>query len=457
MAEQEEVRTATVEEIFADAETPQMGKLLTEIFAAIHPRLGEKKTSLREIFTPESAGEFLSRITDFESIISADDTYEQTLEKFQAQIQQAEQVRDEVLAKLFEELRPIEASYKQIWLFYENSVVPDGKQRKPVEFWVFNGDSSTMKDRESVTLEAIRRFVASRNDNFNFRDDICNLVVPGSIPDEIRKALEEEAWKWGMLLITDLADEGTFKDVVSQHQPGGRYEFLKRPDDKAASDVVMVGFLKLRDAHWFEKNGGEDADLYAPASMVFAGALARTDRMRDSVVQGPIGTKFGQIKGVEKARIECLISQMELLSQDYQMIPIIRDADNNLCFYGCRSLADDKYGVYKFFTAYRVLSYLERATSARLREVAGQVLTREFMDEEVEKPLRRMLEEQVRQGTLLHYDLFVDKDANKRMQGICDIYMEVMPVGPAEVFRVKIDVPEFKPFDDGPSAGAPNG
>lgn len=453
MAEQE-VRTATVEEIFADAETPQMGKLLAEIFADMHPRLGDKKTSLSEIFTPESAGEFLSRITDFESLLSADDTYEQTLDKFQVQIEGAEKVRDEVLAKLYETLRPLEASYRQIWLFYENSVVPDGKQRKPVEFFIYNGETSAMKNRESVTLEAIRRFVAGRNDNFNFRDDICNLVVPGSIPMEIREALEEEAWKWGMLLVTDLADEQSYKDVVRQFQPGGRYEFLKRPDNKAASDVVMVGSLKLRDSYWFEKNSEEEDDFYVPASMIFAGALARTDRMRDSVVQGPVGTKFGQIKGVEKARIECLISQMELLSQEMQVIPIIRDADNHLCFYGCRSLADDKYGVYKFFSAYRILSYLERVTAARLRELAGQRLTREFIDEEVEKPLRRLLEEQVNQGTLLHYDLSIDRSANKLMQGICDIFMEVMPVGPAEVFRVKIEVPDFEDYSGGPERAA---
>jgi hypothetical protein len=34
------------------------------------------------------------------------------------------------------------------------------------------------------------------------------------------------------------------------------------------------------------------------------------------------------------------------------------------------------------------------------------------------------------------------------MQGVCDIYLEVMPTGPAEVFRVKIDVPEFKPLGE---------
>jgi hypothetical protein len=40
--------------------------------------------------------------------------------------------------------------------------------------------------------------------------------------------------------------------------------------------------------------------------------------------------------------------------------------------------------------------------------------------------------------------VFVDKDSNKRMQGICDILLEVMPPGPAETFVLKIDVPEFK-------------
>ncbi|HEV2668109.1 MAG TPA: hypothetical protein VG324_24550 [Blastocatellia bacterium] len=452
MAEKE-VKTATVAELFADAEAP-VRKVLDEIFVAIHPRLGEAKTAIETIFTPETASEFLLRLTDFESLLTEADSYDETLKKFQRQIDQAEGVRDEVMGRLFDEIRPLESSYRQIWLFFENSVVPDGKQRKPVEFFIYNADPQAMRDRESATLEAVRRFVTNRNDNFNFRDDICNLVVPGEIPMMIREALEEEAWKWGMLLITDLGDEESYKKAVEQFRPGGRYEFLKRPDDQAASDVVMVGTLKLRDTHWFEKENGDDG-LYSPASLVFAGAVARTDRARDSVVQGPIGSKFGRIKGVEKARIECLISQMELLSQEMQVIPIIRDADNHLCFYGCRSLADDKYGVYKFFTAYRVLAYLERAVAARLREIAGQVLTREFMDEEVERPIQRLLEEQRSQGTILDYSLFVDKDYNKRMQGVCDIYLEVMPTGPAEVFRVKIDVPEFKPIGDVPD-GAGN-
>ena len=130
-----EVKTATVAELFADAEAP-VRKVLDEIFVAIHPRLGEQKTAIETIFTPETANEFLSRLTDFESLLSDTDSYDDTLKKFQGQIDQAEGVRDEVMAKLFEEIRPLESSYRQVWLFFENSVVPDGKQRKPVEFFI---------------------------------------------------------------------------------------------------------------------------------------------------------------------------------------------------------------------------------------------------------------------------------------------------------------------------------
>jgi hypothetical protein len=439
-----ETQTSTVADLFAVADAP-VQKVLKEIFADIHPML-EGKTEIGSIFTPETAGDFLKRITDFETLLSADDSHDQTLAKFQGQIDQAEQVRDEVMAKLFEEIRPLEASYRQIWLFYENSVVPDGKQRKPVEFFIYNADASAMKDRESVTLNALREFLASRNDQFNFRQYICNMALPGEIPMMVREALEEEAWKWGMLLITDITKERTFKGVQNQFRTGGRYEFLsKRPDDKASSDVVLVGDLKLRDAHWFEKGLDEDPDLYAPSSLIFAGALARTDRQTDAVVQGPIGSKFGQIKGVEKARVECRVSEMEQLSMEMQVIPIIRDADNHLCFFGCRTLADDPYGVYKFFTSYRILMYLERRISTLLKQVAGQVLTRDFLDEQVEAPIRRLLQEQEEKGAIAGFSLKVDNISTKRMQGICDIELEIMPTGPAETFNLKIDVPEFLP------------
>ena len=421
--------------------------LLRDLFADLHPGFTDETRNLASIFTPQSAGEFLSQLTNFDTLLSVEDSYDATVKKIQGQIDKAEGTRDAVLTQVFEKIRPIERSYREIALFFENSKVADGKVRKPVELYLFNADAKVMKDAFSISVAAIEGFCRRRNDNFNFRDDICNLVVPGYLPQPVREKLEDIANTWGMLLITDTDDEKSFKNVERNFLPGGKYEFMKRPEDRAAADVVTTGYLQLRPKHWFERDVEAGDDLYGPPSVVFAGALVRTDDAQ-GLAQGPVGSRFGQIVGTEKCRIEPLIGEMEHLSMERQLVPVIRDADNHLCFFGCRTQADDPYGVLKFFTSYRIIRFLERCCRHYLLQVAGQVLTREFMEESVQKPLERLLTEQVEQGTILRYDLNVDKDFNKRMQGICDITLEVMPTGPAETFVLKLDVPEFKKASD---------
>lgn len=417
--------------------------LLQDIFADLHPGFTDETRNLANIFSAQSAAEFLQQLTNFENLLSESDSYEVTVKKLQGQIDKAEAIRDSVLEQIFEQIRPLECTYRQLSMFFENSKVADGKIRKPVELYILNADPKGMKDVFSMSVAAVENFCRKRNDNFNFRDDICNLVVPGYVPQPVREKLEDIASTWGMMLVTDIDDEKSFKNVERNFLPGGKYEFMKRPEDRAAADVVTMGYLQLRPKHWFEKNINGGDDLYGPPSLVFAGAIARSDEGQ-GLAQGPVGSRFGQIAGSEKARIEPLIGEMEHLSMERQLVPIIRDADNHLCFFGCRTQAEDPNGVLKFFTSYRIVRFLERCCRHYLLQVAGQVLTRDFMDESIEKPLKHLLDEQVEQGTISGYDLFVDKDSNKRMQGICDITLNVAPTGPAETFVLKIDVPEFK-------------
>src|SRR6185295_17498505 len=187
--------------------------LLSEIFADLHPALLDETRGLSTIFTPQSASEFLSQFTNFEALLSDSDSYEETVRKLQVQIDTAEQMRDDLLAQVFSQLRPIERSYRVLMLFFENCKVPDGKVRKPVELYILNADSQSMKDVFSMNVAAIDNFVRKRNDNFNFRDDICNLVVPGHYPQPVREKFEDIANAWGMLLVGDLDDEKSFKNV----------------------------------------------------------------------------------------------------------------------------------------------------------------------------------------------------------------------------------------------------
>ncbi|HEX2095263.1 MAG TPA: hypothetical protein VHG28_22900 [Longimicrobiaceae bacterium] len=427
------------------------GKAIEEIFNVIHP--APPRTALAEIFTPETAAQFLDRVASLSSLLSEADSYEQALGKLDSAIEQAEGVRDQVLSEIYKKIRPIERSYRQLQLFFENADVRDNVQRPPVEFYIFNADSQSIRsDVDSTTIAAVDDFVQSRNDSFNFRQFICNLVVPGYIPDHVRKRFEDIANKWGMLLVGDLRDERNFRQLSDQFRTdGGAYEFLKRPEDKAAADVVLAGYIKLRDRHWFEEveDGADDADLYAPGSLLFAGALARTDRTTGGgIAQGPVGMIFGKVRGVERARIEPRISQMEHLSMERQIITIIRNEDNDLCFVGSRSLAEDPNGVLKFFTSYRVLRYLERRIAVWLRRVAEQRLTRDLVKEQVRNPIEDFLEQEKKKGTIYSYDMNIDMDENKFAQGILDISLEVLPVGPAETFLLKIDTPQFRPKAD---------
>jgi hypothetical protein len=433
--------TRTTHEILGTSETRDV---LLEIFADLHPGLIDERRPIDSIFTPTTARDFITQLSNVTDSLEENDTFDETLRKLQSLIDGAEKLRDDLLEEVYEQLRPMEKSYRQLQIFFENSKVYDGKQRKPVELLVWNTDPSQIQGVFSVTIAAIENFCRKRNDNFNFRDDICNLVIPGMISQQVREHIEQIANQWGILLITDIDDEKSFQNVERNFRPGGKYEFLKRAEDRAAADVVVMGYLQLRPRYWFERTLDGGDDLYAPPSLAFAGAVARTDDAA-GMAQGPVGSRFGQVTGPEKARIEPLIGEMEHLSMERQLIPIIRDADNKLCFFGCRTLADDPYGVYKFFTSYRIIRYIERCCRHHLLQVAGQVLTRDFIDEAIEKPIAKMLQEQVESGTLIEYKLDIDRDAAKRMQGICDLKLEIVPTGPGETFRLRIDTPDFAP------------
>src|SRR5215472_6770269 len=149
-------KTQTTNEILGSSPAR---KVLEDIFADLHPALIDETRDISSVFTPQAASEFLAQLTNFESVLSADDSYEDSVKKLQGQIDRAEQVRDQLLAQVFEQVRPIEKSYRELMLFFENSKVPDGKVRKPVELFILNADAKAMKDVFSMTVAAIDNFV----------------------------------------------------------------------------------------------------------------------------------------------------------------------------------------------------------------------------------------------------------------------------------------------------------
>src|ERR1044072_449937 len=105
----ERMVTRTAQEIIGKRKA---GKAIEEIFNVIHP--APPRTSLSEIFTPESASQFLERVTNFADLLSEDDGYEQALSRLDGAIEQASAIRDQVLAEMYRQIRPVERSYRQL-------------------------------------------------------------------------------------------------------------------------------------------------------------------------------------------------------------------------------------------------------------------------------------------------------------------------------------------------------
>ena len=166
MADQVAGKAKTTAEILGETKARD---LLQDIFADLHPGLIDEDREISSIFTSQSAKDFLSQLTNFEQLLSEQDTFDATVRKVQGQIDAAEAVRDDLMKQVFEKIRPIEKSYRQLMLFFENSKVPDGKIRKPVEMFVLNADTKAMQDVFSMNVAAVENFVRKRNDNFNFR------------------------------------------------------------------------------------------------------------------------------------------------------------------------------------------------------------------------------------------------------------------------------------------------
>jgi len=100
-----------------------------------------------------------------------------------------------------------------------------------------------------------------------------------------------------------------------------------------------------------------------------------------------------RIAGSEKCRVEPLIGEMEHLSMERQLIPIIRDADNSSVLLRLPDTGGRSLWSVEVLHLLSHPAILERCLPALLLQVAGQVLTRDFMDQSIEAPLKKLLDD----------------------------------------------------------------
>src|SRR5689334_3892360 len=146
--------------------------VLIEMFKGWSPILRRVDDPLAEIFRGLAAKQQLDRLTALSELLNAGDSFDQVMAKIQGKIEATEQIKAKFLAQIFDKIRPLEASYNSLWMFFENAKTSAGQQR-PGELHVLNADAAALKDsKASMTLQSITKFISKRNDSFDFRQTI---------------------------------------------------------------------------------------------------------------------------------------------------------------------------------------------------------------------------------------------------------------------------------------------
>jgi hypothetical protein len=390
----------------------------------------------------QSAVALLAQLDD---PLQQEDTHEAGTSKIQAQISRVGQTCDDILEQVFEHVRPVERSYRDVALFFMNAGNAEDRGGTSAQLWILNCDASAMKDRYSAyALAATEHFLRHRNDNLKYQGQVSTLVVPGTVQRPIRERLEEVTERWGVVLVGHIGDEKTIDAIRQNCRAGQKYEFVKFAGDHSLQPVFTVGSLQLRPPHWFEHGVAVEDGLVGTPSLVLAGSLARIER--ESL---PIGEVFlWPILGCDKSVPSFGVGDFDHYGIERQLLTPVRADRDRLCFYGCRPAADAPEGILRTFSIRRLVRFVRSSIGLLLMSLTGSLLTRDFIEVSIEGQLEMLLGSLQHQGVIRGHSLFVDKAREKRTQGILDIKLKLALEGVEQPVIVELSASGFGPEQD---------
>ena len=319
-----------------------------------------------------------------------------TLAELDAEINEAVETRDALLSAILREIRPVEMGWRALALLFQSY----GNHLRPpdsaLELYVFNIDLLNLRSVCSVDL--ITRFIAKRNGNLTFSDDISILAIPASIPEVWREEFEELADQFGFVLVSDLGRQSGAQSARRKHRPG----------------MYMSSRLRMRAPYWFEA-GDSEAGLFMSSALPFAAALShngfryapteREWRLPAAAGTGPIMECKVNDDGPMEASVWRLLSEnREFLT--FQPIELWQvDATTLLDIWRTQS----------------VLSHIEQCITLYATETN---FTREGLVE-LEQKLDRILDLLVAEGRILQHRLLVAKTSDVREAKILRIDLDV--------------------------------
>lgn len=212
------------------------------------------------------------------------------------------------LKNAFANTRDLEASYRQMDLFFRNS-----EEESIRNLFFINMPTSEFTSSENAHLrEGLTEHFDKNFDRFSLEDNYSLFVIPGFLGHSL-EYWSKMASKYRMTLVTDYTDELEFESIednIEEHKIAGSERHL-------ANTLVTCNYAVVR-----KKNEGiEDDDLYLPMSVPIAGKMYSGNGIQPSA-----GRKHGKIDGVLGTRLALLRKHVDKIDK-MGMVPIIHEKE----------------------------------------------------------------------------------------------------------------------------------
>ena len=327
------------------------------------------------------------------------------------------------MAAIYEEIKPLEMSYRNIQQFFANSS-PSGD---PVNAHFSNLSLDELIDPDSDSFNELAEFVKKPFRAFSLNDCYSIMVVPGfleDIPniDKFSKLGEENK----VHVFTDLPDFETY-EVAEEQMNGPALEGLAGSTPEKAHLSVAANWVLGR-----AKNRYEEEDMWLPPSSVLAGLIYKQDTTV-GMQQPCAGYQYGASDSVKAARFEVdrAVGAKEFLSKG--VIPSVL-WDAKVRFLGdCSLFKGESYDVY---ATKRTADYISKNVCHYLNKQTFKLIDNTLL-ERIKKDVYDFARANAGKGKLISdFTLEVSSTPEQRAKHIIDVKLNITPFTSVRQFDV---------------------
>jgi len=328
------------------------------------------------------------------------------------------------LSKIFEEIRPLETTYRQVDRFFMNAAPePD----EPVNAWFVNASLEELSDPDDRTkFEEFATYIQNPYRSFSLTDCYSLMVLPGFLEDvQTMDRFAELGAQNKVHVFTDLPDFDSVTEAM-EFLDDPAFASLSGSTDEKSYLSIGVNYLLGR-----PKNQYEQEDLWISPSTVLAGLVYKNDE-GVGVQQPSAGYKHGRATGVDHVKFR--VNQRECTSlADRSTIPAV-DWDGLVRYMNDATLFKGEN--YNIYAVRRTRDYILKNVAHYLNKQTFILINNRLLDT-IKKDIYNFLTPLKGEGRMIEdFEIKVTSTPEQRKKQVVDVNLTIKCFFPAKTFNI---------------------